>query len=55
LKAARAEWEQATTQSPYFSLLPADAKPDVNMNRETMLKFRPQMTKFYLNKTPRFQ
>jgi aminobenzoyl-glutamate utilization protein B len=55
LKAARAEWEQSTTQSRYFSLLPADVKPDVNMNRETMRKFRPQMTKFYLNKTPRFQ
>ena len=55
LKAAHAEWEQATRESPYFSLIPADAQPDINMNRDAMATFRPAMTKFYLNKSPRFQ
>ena len=55
LKAAHDEWAQETQQTPYFSVLPADAKPDVAMNSETMAKYRPDMSKFYLHKTPRFQ
>jgi aminobenzoyl-glutamate utilization protein B len=55
LKAAHAEWAQATQTSPYFSLLPADAQPDINLNKETMAKYRPAMEKFYLHKTPRYQ
>ena len=35
--------------------MPADAKPPLDMNRDMMEKFRPEMRKYYLNKTPRFQ
>lgn len=54
LKAAHEEWKRATKETPYFSLLPADAKPDIAMNEQMMAKYRPAMTKFYLNKTPRY-
>jgi len=37
------------------SLLPADAKPPLDLNRETMEKFRPEMRKFYLNKAVQFR
>jgi aminobenzoyl-glutamate utilization protein B len=39
----------------YFSLMPADAKPPVDMNKEMMESYRPEMRKYYLNKAPRFQ
>jgi hypothetical protein len=55
LRAARTEWEQATKESPYFSLVPAAAQPHINMNAEAMAGFRPAMSKFYLHKSPRFQ
>ena len=51
---AREQFQQDTKDTPYFSLLPAEAKPPVDMNRETMERFRPEMRKHYLNKTPRF-
>jgi aminobenzoyl-glutamate utilization protein B len=54
LKAAHDEWAQQTTQTPYFSILPADAKPDIEMNKAMMAKYRPEMAKFYLHKTPRY-
>jgi aminobenzoyl-glutamate utilization protein B len=54
LKAAHEEWEQETKQTPYFSLLPPGAKPDLALNRENMAKYRPAMAKFYLHKTPRY-
>jgi aminobenzoyl-glutamate utilization protein B len=54
LKKARAEFEEESKKTPYFSLLPADAKPDVEMNRAEMEKYRADMRKFYLNKMPRF-
>jgi len=54
LKAAHEEWTEYTKTSPYFSLLPADAKPDVDMNKEMMAQYRPEMSKFYLHKTPRY-
>ena len=55
LKAAHEEFAQVTKQSPYFSLLPADAKPDTDLDKEIMAQYRPAMSKFYLHKTPRFQ
>ncbi|HEY3917600.1 MAG TPA: amidohydrolase [Stellaceae bacterium] len=55
LTAAHREWEQTTKATPYFSLLPADAQPEINLNKETMAKYRPAMEKFYLHKTPRYQ
>jgi aminobenzoyl-glutamate utilization protein B len=55
LAKARAEFEVESKKTPYFSLLPADAKPPVDLNRAEMEKFRPEMRKFYLAKTPRFE
>jgi aminobenzoyl-glutamate utilization protein B len=54
LQKARAEWEVESKRTPYFSLLPADAQPATDLNRAEMEKFRPEMRKFYLDKTPRF-
>src|SRR5205823_14811413 len=51
---ARAEFETESKKTPYFSLVPADAKPDNDLNRAEMEKYRAEMRKFYLNKTPRF-
>ena len=55
LAKSKAEFETATRDSKYFSLMPADAKPPLDMNREMMEKYRPEMRKHYLNKTPRFE
>jgi aminobenzoyl-glutamate utilization protein B len=54
LKKAHAEFERESKKTPYFSLVPPDAKPDTDLNRATMAKYRPEMQKFYLHKTPRF-
>jgi aminobenzoyl-glutamate utilization protein B len=54
LQKARAEFEAETKRMPYFSLLPADAKPDLELNRVEMEKYRADMRKTYLAKTPRF-
>ena len=37
------------------AVMPADAKPPVDMNKEMMESYRPEMRKYYLNKAPRFQ
>lgn len=50
LARARAQFANDTRETKYFSLLPADAKPPLDLNREMMEKFRPEMRKFYLNK-----
>jgi aminobenzoyl-glutamate utilization protein B len=54
LQKARAEFETESKKTPYFSLVPPDAKPDVDLNRADMEKYRPEMKKFYLGKAPRF-
>jgi aminobenzoyl-glutamate utilization protein B len=54
LQKARAEFEVESKKTPYFSLVPADAKPDLELNRAEMEKYRPEMRKFYLSKAPRF-
>jgi aminobenzoyl-glutamate utilization protein B len=54
LAKARAEFEVESKKTPYFSLLPPGAKPDIELNRAEMEKYRADMRKFYLNKTPRF-
>jgi hypothetical protein len=54
LQKARTEFEAETKRMPYFSLLPPDAKPDLELNRVEMEKYRADMRKFYLVKTPRF-
>jgi aminobenzoyl-glutamate utilization protein B len=54
IQKARAEFEIESKKTPYFSLVPPDAKPDVDLNRIEMEKYRAGMRRFYLNKTPRF-
>jgi aminobenzoyl-glutamate utilization protein B len=54
LAAAHAEWAQAVKDSPYFSLLPPDAQPQININKATMAQYRPAMSKYYVHKTPRY-
>jgi aminobenzoyl-glutamate utilization protein B len=54
LQKARAEFEVESKKTPYFSLVPPDAKPDVDLNRAEMERYRADMKKLYLNKTPRF-
>ena len=54
LQKARAEFEAQTKKTPYFSLVPPDAKPDVDLNHAEMEKYRAEMRKFYLNTVPRF-
>ena len=55
LAKAKAELDAQLKQSPYFSFLPDDAKPDLNLNKEMMERYRPEMTKFYLNKKANFK
>ena len=54
IRKARAEFEVESKTIPYFSMVPPDAKPDLDLNRVEMEKYRADMRKFYLNKTPRF-
>ena len=49
----RAEFDQVTKESPYFAVLPPDAKPPLDLNKEIMARFRPEMSKSYLHVTPR--
>jgi aminobenzoyl-glutamate utilization protein B len=51
---ARAEFDVESKKTPYFSLLPPDAQPTVELNRAEMEKYRAAMRAFYLNKQPRF-
>jgi aminobenzoyl-glutamate utilization protein B len=54
VRQARAEFEKATEETKYFPVLPADAKPPLDLNKETMERYRSEMAKFYLNKPVRF-
>jgi aminobenzoyl-glutamate utilization protein B len=51
---ARAEFETESKKTPYFSLLPPDAQPPIDLNHAEMEKHRGAMRAFYLNKQPRF-
>jgi aminobenzoyl-glutamate utilization protein B len=55
VKSARAEFEKATAEMKYFAVLPADAKPQLDLNKETMDRYRPAMRQFYLDKPVRFE
>jgi aminobenzoyl-glutamate utilization protein B len=55
VKQARAEFEKTTTEMKYFPVLPADARPPLDLNRETMEKYRAEMSRFYMNKPVRFE
>lgn len=54
LEAARQNFEQDTKDTRYFSLLPADAKPPVDMNKATMEQYAPELSKFYVDASPRY-
>ena len=51
----RDQFREDTKDTRYFTLLPADTKPPLDMNREMMERMRPEMRKSYLNKTPKFE
>jgi aminobenzoyl-glutamate utilization protein B len=53
--AAKKQFDEDTKDSKYFSLLPPDAKPPLDLNREIMEKYRPEMRKFYLSKKAEFK
>ncbi|HEY2918553.1 MAG TPA: hypothetical protein VGK77_06095 [Candidatus Binatia bacterium] len=53
--AAKKQFEEDTKETRYFSLLPAGAKPPVDLNKDIMDKYRPAMKKFYLNKGAQFK
>jgi aminobenzoyl-glutamate utilization protein B len=52
---AKKQFDSDTQDSKYFTLMPPDAKPPLDLNRTMMEQFRPAMTKFYLNEHPKFQ
>ena len=54
VRQARAEFDQATAEMKYFDVLPANAKPPLDLNKETMDRYRAEMSKFYLNKPVQF-
>ncbi len=54
LRKARVEFEETTKAARYFEVLPADAKPPLDLNKSIMDLYRPEMRKFYLNESPRF-
>jgi len=54
VRQARAEFEKATTEMKYFPVLPGDAKPPLDLNKETMDRYRAEMAKHYPNRTVRF-
>ena len=39
----------------YFAVLPADAKPPLELNKEIMERYRPAMRRFYLHKPVKFE
>jgi aminobenzoyl-glutamate utilization protein B len=51
---ARVEFDKATTEMKYFPVLPPDAKPPLDLNKQTMDRYRPEMAKYYLNRPVRF-
>jgi aminobenzoyl-glutamate utilization protein B len=55
LAAAKKQFEEDTKETKYFSLLPPGAKPPLDLNKEMMDKYRPAMSKFYLDKKAQFK
>ena len=53
--AAKKQFEEDTKEMKYFSLLPPGAKAPLDLNREMMEKYRPEMRKFYLSKKAEFK
>jgi aminobenzoyl-glutamate utilization protein B len=55
LTAAKKQFQEDTKDTKYFSLLPPGAKPPLDLNKEMMDKYRPAMSKFYLDKKAQFK
>ncbi len=55
VRKAQAQLAEDTKEGKYFSLLPPDAQPPLDLNREMMEKFRSEMQKFYLNRPVQFR
>jgi aminobenzoyl-glutamate utilization protein B len=53
LQRARGELDAQLRQTPYFAVLPPDAKPPLDLNKAAMDRYRPEMRKFYLGEQPR--
>src|ERR1700730_13640604 len=53
LQRARTEFDAQLRQTPYFAVLPPDAKPPLDLNKAVMDRYRPEMRKFYLAEQPR--
>jgi aminobenzoyl-glutamate utilization protein B len=53
LQRARLEFDAQIRQTPYFAVLPPDAKPPLDLNKAAMDRYRPEMRKFYLGEQPR--
>jgi aminobenzoyl-glutamate utilization protein B len=54
LAEAKRTFKEETGGVEYKSMLPADQKPPVELNRAIMEKFRPEMKKHYLKERPEF-
>ena len=54
LAVAHDEFAATIAATPYISLLPVDAKPQIDMNKATMAQYRPAMSAFYLHVAPRY-
>jgi hypothetical protein len=53
--AAKKQFDEDTKETKCFSLLPPGAKPPIDLNKDIMDKYRPAMSKFYLNKQADFK
>ena len=53
--AAADQFAEDTKETKFFSLLPTDAKPPLDLNKDIMDKHRADMRKFYLNKPAEFR
>ena len=55
LERVKVQFREDTKGVQYVSLMPPEARPPVDMNREMMERVRPEMRKYYINKTPKFE
>jgi len=51
---AKKTFAEELGENRWFSLLPADQKPPVDLNRATMERYREKMRAHYINERPRF-
>jgi hypothetical protein len=48
LNRAKQVFKEEIGDAKYFSIIPEDQKPPVDLNREEMERWRPKMEKFYV-------